>query len=126
MSRERPPATPRIERQLANLIAGRDGGWSLWLAALVGLEEAVADSRQHGHDRFESWPQGELNRLLGAVENALDRATLAVEVRDVFERDEYVVSPETHRYTLAELLLHRATEQADWRTPVPPRVEDAA
>lgn len=96
-----------FERHLAELVAGSDGGWSLWLAALAGLEEEIRESRLIGRERFDQYPRGELRRLLLAIEDLLRRADFAVEVRETIARQ---VDDREQTDRIAEVLLRRARE----------------
>jgi hypothetical protein len=106
----------RLERTLAELVAGRDGGWSLWSAALAGLELAVQESREFGEPRFASHPAGELRRLLLAIEDALRRGELAVELREAIMADGDTVPEGRHRERIERVLLDRARQAVDERS----------
>jgi hypothetical protein len=102
----------RLERALADVVLGHDGGWSFWVAALVALEELAAESRVHGRDRFDDFPEGELRRLMLGIENALERASLAVELRAGYLGDMDARSVDEHRQAVADILLERARQHA--------------
>jgi hypothetical protein len=109
----------RLERALADVVVGHDGGWSFWLAALAELEAFVHASRADGRPRFDSYPEGELRRLKLEIESVLERAALAVELRAVAwgaEGDARTV--DEHRDSIAELLLERAHQRVDKATPL--------
>lgn len=105
----------RLERAIADVVVGHDGGWSFWLAALAALEAFVDESRVDGRLRFETYPEGEMRRLAIELENVLDRAALAVELRTSVMSDADGRSVEEHRETIAELLLARANRLVDAR-----------
>lgn len=102
----------RLERALADVVLGHDGGWSFWVAGLTALEELAAESRRFGRDRFDEYPEGELRRLMIGVENALERASLAVELRAAMLRDMDARTADEHRDAIATLLLDRARAHA--------------
>jgi len=98
-----------IERQIATLVAGTQSGWYLWNAALRALELSIDRSRREGVDAFASWPRGELNRLLLDIDEALNMATLAVDLRELITGIED--RPDSRvRHDVAELLLKRARD----------------
>lgn len=105
----------RIERQLAELVGGRDGAWSLWLGALAELEQAVWESRADGEGRFASHPKSELRRLRSALTLVLERAELAVDIRAALMAD---TQPADRTEVLEDMLLERARERADRRVPL--------
>lgn len=108
----------RIERAIADVVVGHDGGWSFWLAALAGLEAFVLESRVDGRHRFETYPEGEMRRLTIELENVLDRAALAVELRARVMHDLDARTVDEHRDAIAELLLERAHALIEKKFPV--------
>lgn len=100
-----------LERHLATLVAGSDSGWWLWNAALRGLELTAEQSKAEGRAAFDSWPRGELNRLLLGADDALNMATLAVDLRELLKGIED--EPESRaRHDVAGLLLDRTRDIA--------------
>jgi hypothetical protein len=104
----------RLERALAELVAGYDGGWSMWEAALSGLELVIRESREYGEPRFASHPAGELRKLLLGVEDSLRRARLAVELRETLMADGDVAE-DRRAGAIEALLLDKARTMVDER-----------
>jgi hypothetical protein len=105
--------TSRFERALTDLVGGYEGGTILWLVAMMRLEVAIADAREI--DRFRSHPEGALNRLLVAVDDALRTGEVGVDLQRLLA-DRGDAQPEgERRQEIAELLLGRARELADAR-----------
>jgi hypothetical protein len=98
--------TAGLERALADVLGGFDGGWSFWRAALAELGEAIARSSD-GRERFTSYPQGEFRRLLRDVDDALRMAATAVELQALLNGEPDDKGAERRR-DIAELLHARA------------------
>jgi hypothetical protein len=105
--------TTRFERALADLVGGYDGGYVLWLVALMRLDLAIADSRDR--DLFRSYPEGAWNRLLTGIDDALRTCELGVDLERMIQTDGDAAGDDTRRADVAELLLGRARELADAR-----------
>jgi hypothetical protein len=99
-----------LERALADLVGGYEGGWSFWRAALAQLDLAVERSRD-GRDPFTSYPQGAFRRLLIDVDDALRMAATAVEVQAILNGEPDDKDAERRR-DVAELLAARARRLA--------------
>jgi hypothetical protein len=106
--------TSRFERALTDLVGGYEGGAILWLVAMMRLEVAIAEAREI--DRFRSHPEGVLNRLLVAVDDALRTGEVGVDLQRLLA-DQGDAHPEgERRQEIADLLLGRARELADARS----------
>lgn len=105
-----------LERALADLVGGVDGGFSLWSIACGKLEQVAAGARDEY--RFRSYPSGALNRLLVDLEDVLRVATLAVELQTTLDGETDPTSPEQRQADIAGLLLDRAREMVRERIGV--------
>lgn len=105
----------RVDRALADLVGGVDGGATLFGLACAKLARAA---RELGEDepRFCSHPAGMLRRLEVAAEDALRVAELAVELHEAIDHD---APSEERAAELAALLLERARTVALDRQGVP-------
>jgi hypothetical protein len=102
----------RLERALAELVGGYEGGWALFLVGLMRLDLAAADLRRL-EDAFRSHPEGVWNRLLVNVNEALRTCELAVELEHALAERADSADDERRRQDVAELLLGRARALAD-------------
>jgi len=109
----------RLERALADLVGGHEGGWALFLIGLMRLDVAAADLRQL-EDGFRSYPGGVWNRLLVQVNDALRTCELGVDLENVLQEQGDTVGEEQRRQDVAELLLGRARALADERSRTAP------
>jgi hypothetical protein len=96
-----------LERALADVFGGFDGGWPFWLAGLAQLGLALERSRDR-EGAFTSYPAGELRRLSYDLENALTLLELAAGVQDLLNGD----GSRDHRGELVGLLERRVRETA--------------
>jgi hypothetical protein len=110
--------TTRFERALADLVGGYDGGFVLWLVAMMRLDLVAQDSRDV--DRFRSYPEGALNRLLVGVDDALHTCELAVDLERMIQDNGDGASLDDRKRDVADVLLARARELADARLMMTP------
>jgi hypothetical protein len=108
----------RFERALTDLVGGYDGGAVLWLVSAMRLEVAVTRARDV--DRFRSYPEGALNRLLVDVDDALGTGGIAVDLQRLLNDAGDEQTEHQRRENVAELLLGRARELADARLHATP------
>jgi hypothetical protein len=109
----------RLERALAELVGGYEGGWAMFMIGLMKLDLAAADLRQLEHG-FRSHPEGAWNRLLSLVDEALRTCELAVDLENALADRQDEPDDEQRRQDVAELLLGRARALADERLHAPP------
>lgn len=104
----RPGVSGRVDRALADLVGGFEGGVTLFELACAKLARAA---REAGGDepRFRSHPAGALRRLRIDVEDALRVAALAVELHETIDGE---LPSEDRAAELADVLLDRARELA--------------
>lgn len=98
----------RVDRALADLVGGPDGGATLWelaCARLARLAREYADEPL----RFNTHPEGMLRRLTVACEDALRTAELAVELHQALDDE---LPTEDRAAELGDLLLERARRLA--------------
>lgn len=109
----------RLERQLADLFGGYDGGSTLWELACRKLARSAAAAADDEY-RFRSHPAGALNKLLVDVREALQVAELAVELQAVLSADADAVGDDDRRRgEIADMLLDRAREVSDAKMTTP-------
>jgi hypothetical protein len=98
----------RVDRALADLVGGWDGGATLWelsCARLARLASEYSDEPM----RFKAHPAGMLHRLTVACEDALRTAELAVELHQALEEE---LPSEDRAGQLGDVLLERARRLA--------------
>lgn len=117
-------APGRVDRALADLVGGPDGGATLWelaCARLARLAREYADEPM----RFNSHPDGMVHRLAVACEDALRTAELAAELHQALDHDQ---PTDERAIDLADVLLDRARHLAAERQgfQLPARLAGAA
>ena len=105
------PAFGRIDRALADLVGGWDGGATLWELACARLAR-VAHEFAEEPMRFKSYPAGMLHRLQVACEDALQTVEVAVELQEALDEE---LPSEERALQLVDLLFARARRLADER-----------
>lgn len=95
----------RVERALADLVGGADGGLTLWEIACGKLERVARAAREDDY-RFRSHPSGRLERLRVDLDDALMVAELAAELQALLDADP--LTADERAGDVASLLLGRA------------------
>lgn len=98
----------RLDRALADLVGGWDGGATLWelaCARLARLAHEFADEPM----RFKSHPEGMLRRLSVACEDAVRTVEVAVDLHQALDEG---VPSEERAEQLVDLLYARASRLA--------------
>lgn len=97
-----------VDRALADLVGGWEGGSTLFELACVRLaRQAAGYGEEEG--RFRTHPRGALHRLQVACRDALNTAELAVELHEALDHE---LPAEEQAAELAALLLERAHDLA--------------
>lgn len=98
-----------VDRALADLVGGWDGGYTLFAVAAGKLARQAAEWAEEGEMRFRSHPAGAVHRLRVACEDALRTAELAAEIHEALDPE---APSEERAADLAALLLDRARRLA--------------
>lgn len=98
----------RVDRALADLVGGWEGGTTLWELACARL---ARQAREYADEpmRFNSHPEGMLKRLTIACEDALRTVELAVDLHQALDHER---PAEERAVELVDLLLERANRLA--------------
>ena len=98
----------RLDRALADLVGGWDGGATLWELACARLAR-VAREYSDEPMRFATHPRGMLHRLEVACDDALRTVEAAVELHEALDHE---LPPEERAAQLVDLLFERARRLA--------------
>lgn len=98
----------RVDRALEDLVGGPDGGATLWELACARLARVA---REYADEpmRFNSHPEGMVQRLTVACEDALRTAELAADLHLALDHE---VPSEERAGELVDVLLERANRLA--------------